>query len=89
MLQDRLRLLARVLHEREVGREVRDVQRGQAVLPPAEKVARPALGEVGARDLKAVAGLAQDLEPLAGGFALVRAEKDAVGLPRAAPDAPA
>lgn len=65
------------------------MQRRQAVLPPAEKVARPALGEVGARDLEPVAGPAQDFQAFAGRFSLVRAEKHAVGLPRPAPDPPA
>ena len=59
--ENSLSLLACILHERKVGRKVRDVQRGQAVLPPAEKVARPALGKVGAGDLEAVARAAQDL----------------------------
>ena len=65
------------------------MQRGQAVLPAAEKVARAALREVRARDLEPVAGPAQDLKPLARGLPLVRAEKHAVGLPRTAADAAA
>ena len=62
------------------------MERGQAVLPSAEKVARAALRQIRTGDFEAVVRLAEDFQPFAGGRALVRAEKDAVGLPRAASD---
>ena len=46
--------VARVVDGGHVRAEVGDMQRRQAVLPVAEKVTRPALAQVGLRDLKAV-----------------------------------
>ena len=81
--------LARLLHQCKVGSEVCDVQCRQAVLSTAKEIARAALREVGARDLKAVIGFAQDFQAFARCLSLIRAEKDAIGLPLAASDAPA
>ena len=77
--------VARVVDGGHVRAEVGDMQRRQAVLPVAEKVTRPALAQVGLRDLKAVGRVAQHLQPRAR-FLRVRVRHEyAVRLKRPAP----
>lgn len=58
--QDGFRLLARILHQLHITRQVGHFQAGQAVLALAKKIARAALNQVGTRNFKPVVCIYKD-----------------------------